>query len=132
MNREIKFRAWRPKSVFREWHFLSDKEWYTRAITEDGVVMEIGDMVLQDMSEGIELSQFTGLLDKNWKEIYEGDVVTIEWWRWNMRVTWLIDGSFHITHVKKDEFLLRVSFLKNGCKIIGNIYENPELLTPKN
>lgn len=81
------------------------------------------------------LMQFTGLLDRNGKEIYEGDIV--EWkylktWHKN-EVRWVGGGFVVTTSGFKDDLnepqdLLLVSIL--SCEIIGNIYENPELLNP--
>jgi hypothetical protein len=85
-----------------------------------------------------ELMQFTGLTDKNGKEIYEGDVVkvtdlnaeetkniVIEYKRGGYCIEW--DGRFYdssdvtlIAWAMEDEF---------EFEVIGNIYENPELLT---
>ena len=62
----------------------------------------------------IELLQFTGLLDKNGKEIYEGDIVRRED-SLNWIVKWEGQG-FEPIELEKWE-------------IIGNIHENPELLS---
>lgn len=81
------------------------------------------------------LMQFTGLLDRNGKEIYEGDIV--EWkylqtWHKN-EVRW-VGGEFVVTtsgfkdDLNEPQNLSLVSIL--NCEIIGNIYENPELLNP--
>jgi uncharacterized phage protein (TIGR01671 family) len=78
------------------------------------------------------IEQFTGLLDKNGKEIYEGDVLQVA-----------ANNCYEITFANKDEdqeiiaaFCLRKGEREFGIdtfsiregKIIGNIYENPELL----
>ena len=72
--------------------------------------------------------QFTGLKDKNGKEIYEGDIYSI--------IKYDIDDIGHkeIHTVKFDEILCRFNvnkFDSEAYEVIGNIYENPELLVEK-
>ncbi|AVK98866.1 hypothetical protein FCT18_14640 [Lysinibacillus sphaericus] len=76
--------------------------------------------------ENAELVQYTGLKGKNGKEIYEGDIV--KGWKdshWHdgkdrvlKEVEWIDEmGGFNIIQIEMRE-----------CEVIGNIYENPELL----
>ena len=69
MSREIKFRAWDDKRsfMFPVW----DVRW-----NEKGKLWKLNEG--EDFDETVGLMQFTGLLDKNGKEIYEGDILEIE------------------------------------------------------
>lgn len=80
--------------------------------------------------DNFELMQFTGLLDKNWKEIYEGDIVKFD----PLIKMGNCDGTFAV-EIKWNEFgwypwwgTIPQIQADHGCQIIGNIYENPELL----
>lgn len=79
------------------------------------------DKFASPISYKIESQQFTGLFDKNGKEIYEGDIVKSEG----------IDKTF----IENVPDILRLGhlvgehiFVPETMEIIGNIYENPELL----
>ncbi len=65
------------------------------------------------------LMQFTGLLDKNGKEIYEGDIVKFP--------------DNHNQEIKFDEMTTSFTYGQRwnvkAVEVIGNIYENPELLS---
>ena len=84
---------------------------------------------LQNGSGGEEydLMQFTGLIDKNGKEIYEGDIVVN-----GLSGTWIVQplegGSFGLLGVcekyKDSNFL--ISALNDHAEVIGNIYEKAE------
>ena len=73
-------------------------------------------------SDNPHLMQFTGLLDKKGVEFYEGDI--LNWIGLIFPIT--VDG-FHGYRFMFGEDQLTKAFAKEG-KIIGNIYENPDLL----
>lgn len=73
--------------------------------------------------------QFTGLLDKNGKEIYEGDIISCQRVGNSLRdkkVVFFTDGMF-TANESGDETKSSTPIIGIKCEIIGNIYENPEL-----
>lgn len=108
--REIKFRAWDKR----------ENRWWDRSaiyLTQlDGSLFWY-----DDKNEArVELSQFTGLRDKNGKEIYEGDIVFVPYERVfhkNKKVKWNEDGKWNL-------FGMDIKRLE----VVGNIYENADLL----
>jgi len=130
--REIKFRAWdsgnKKMVIVKDIVFL-----------EDGVLAGYKTIGGLDLTiNKPEIMQYTGLKDKNGKEIYEGDIVESG----NGRIWTVQFGEFFYTEPKQlvrgygfyiqpvEEELKREGngFLYKGVEIIGNIYENPELL----
>lgn len=105
--KNIKFRAWHNqiKEMFLDFPNMNVFFW----IEQDH----------QDM----EIMQFTGLCDKNGKEIYEGDILK-DYDNEQIAVVSFEDGSFIATY----ENISTTIFEWSGEEIIGNIYENPELL----
>jgi uncharacterized phage protein (TIGR01671 family) len=88
------------------------------------------------------LQQFTGLLDKNGKEIYEGDII-IFMGRWDKEgkvlepnylpyeVVWFMGGLRAIRDIGARSFFQHgenVGVGHTDSEILGNIFENPELL----
>jgi len=144
-GREIKFRAWLKKDGI-----LIDKSimvyqiercFHDAGTTLDGERCEVESYhgfseVLQGVDNGdIILMQYTGLKDKNGKEIYEGDILEFQGkdyegkWKikWNSKEVW-----FEILCIGNEERFSPGSDIWNHGKIIGNIYENPKLLEGKN
>ena len=66
------------------------------------------------------LGQFTGLHDKNGKEIYEGDIVTDGVGKYKIIYDLKLAG-YQPYCIFRDE-------PENYCEVIGNIYENPDLV----
>jgi len=75
-------------------------------------------------SEEYSYCLFTGLLDENGKEIYKGDIV--EFCNGISEVTIVNSGAYRVRSAQwgSDD----LSEICGICKIVGNIYENPELL----
>ena len=108
--REIKFRAFYNGKMYKveNWMFKVGMNW---VIVEDEKVEKIP-------AESI--MQYTNLKDKNDKEIYESDVVANQY-GYKFEIVFK-DGCWFAGDTE-------VGFMsKDKYKIIGNIYENPELL----
>jgi uncharacterized phage protein (TIGR01671 family) len=88
------------------------------AIDNNGVLYPVA----TEPETDIVIQQFTGLLDKNGKEIYEGD--------W---VTWNTTKYKHRVEMKEGCWKVGATILGRlkEVEVIGNIYENPSLLTPQ-
>lgn len=98
-------------------------------VEEEVFEVEIGNAIIM---------KSTGLVDKNCKEIFEGDVVQFEdcseasdFLYINTGIIEWCQGGFHVTN--RDSVLMED--LLDGdsldVTIIGNVYENPELLEDK-
>ena len=102
--REIKFRQWNPKRKSFQYGIGASKDCWTSP-----VYVNWGKHPL---------TQFTGLHDNNGKKIWEGDIL-------------LTPGKFKL-EVKIDNIghgdpkFFNIGF--DLCEVIGNIYENPELM----
>lgn len=74
----------------------------------------------------IELMQYTGLKDKNNKEIYEGDVIKYTTWFKGYESTYSI--NYNIVFYDNGHFSPLYNSDIIEIEVIGNIYENPEWL----
>ena len=125
--REIKFRAWikEKKAIFEV--ILID--YVTKKVTY--LLERVGHLlnVRNDKFNDVEFMQYTGLEDKNGKEIYEGDILFESFGERYYKVVFE-NGSFR-AEFKGDfeeySFDL-IDVVAQGCEVLGNIYENPELL----
>jgi hypothetical protein len=117
--REIKFRAW--DKINNKWHVWHHFEHTVDDINPRHI------MVMGNKDTDLVYQQFTGLKDKNGKdEIYEGDIVND-----------VIDGLTYTSEVKWSEsnsgfwvggYFPLTKRCADNLEVIGNIYENPELL----
>lgn len=117
LKREIKFRAWIHDENNVIDGYMDDHVF----IWNDDEIWIDGDVV--DIDGCIEVMQYSGLKDKNCEEIYEGDIVTCRHFIENGVIEYLY-SSFYV----KYELGWMILSTAKDIEIIGNIYENPELL----
>ena len=122
-KREIKFRIWDKEN----------KKMFYKGVSPDRIYMGLDGKLYnglngQDFSDNFILMQYTGLKDKNGKEVYEGDIVRIKSCgdEYIDVVRFYIDGDC--------QSCFRTGMLgwhRDEIEVIGNIFENSELLTAK-
>ena len=123
--REIKFRA--KDLLTGEWHYSRDnwlEQLFSPKLYDCTGEYPGSDKPSIDPST---VGQFTGMVDKNGREIYEGDVVAT-----------VVNGCRYVQEVVWSDITNGFSFRSHGCgpifhkssymEIIGNIHDNPELL----
>ena len=126
MNREIKFRAWDNENKYmvtsKQGVFTALRNSMNIVRQDDGYYND-GDL-LKPNKEKYTLMQFTGMFDKNGKEIYEGDIVKYE----NMTgKIMFLNGSFIMSNFEETEEW-ELGVINAEIEVIGNEYDNPELL----
>lgn len=73
------------------------------------------------------INQWTGLLDKNGKEIYEYDIVHSPKMDYNMICKWDVRGCW-VFRLHDDDKSFHLYSNEDTFEIVGNLYENPELI----
>ena len=138
MSREILFKAKR-----KNWRELSQEEWWGEGnfITDEkddqkayiGYLFGVVDGVVEDFDiveiNPETLCQYTGLTDKNGKRIWENDIVEHEISSVLGAVEWYAED--YVGWWVNDEYLGKQQFtdeMWDECVVIGNIFDNPELL----
>lgn len=150
-QRPIKFRAWMTKEKFMaECHTIAcENGTHTLYVPKQGLAARLfkGKQYFEAGAGEVELMQFTGLHDKNGKPIFEGDILKykpynnlghnpkfvigyVKWgetgdsdgWSHGKHYEWVIDED-SLADIADSDYPDEAS-----CKIIGNVYENPEFI----
>lgn len=135
--RDIKFRAWDKKTKkmrtvesigFGELSYYNEGYPVVNMIGRDCINDK--DIIIHRDSYQYELMQYTGLKDRNGKEIYEGDILL-----YNNYIKTVIsykNGAFVRSYENSNIYILYDSFITDGrlddYEVIGNIYEDKHLL----
>jgi uncharacterized phage protein (TIGR01671 family) len=139
MNRRLKFRIWSKKDT----NFLHNIEESHDLLHSDGEWYFLGG---NKLDENYAIQQWTGLYDKNKKPIYEGDIVNVQrsFTRPYVKdgkmdyktidgglevgqvIWWMIKAAFLIAYKGYDD--MEDFPYCYSCEVIGNIFENSELL----
>lgn len=129
--REIKFRAWDGENK-KMCHkvCVGYAGWHGEYWDDVTIVAAFNDENHKDNA----LMQFTGLKDKNGKEIWEGDILSIDGGGdiERLKVLWSDkDAAWFVEWPDGKAYELRAYVGMTFCEVevLGNIYENPELLT---
>jgi uncharacterized phage protein (TIGR01671 family) len=122
MIKKNKFAFWHKKR--KEMWSVESINWQTKEVSNGGDVASLDDG---------DLLQFTSLLDKNGKEIFEGDIVNAQY---NISsffkkvCVYFENGCFYVDDKNPKQNLSIGYFFreKKEIEVIGNLYQNPELL----
>nr|DAI15901.1 MAG TPA: YopX protein [Caudoviricetes sp.]DAN43229.1 MAG TPA: YopX protein [Caudoviricetes sp.] len=139
--REIKFRVYLDKMYYQDEYVEYDtnligidflNKTVTFAAYTDGE--EVDNLEKYSFDENdflykkdLKIMQYTGLKDEYGDEIYEGDIVTLH----NSRYKVIFNMEQARFVLRDDKFEMEIPFTNNNnerMEIIGNIYENPELM----
>jgi uncharacterized phage protein (TIGR01671 family) len=137
-TRQIKFRAWdKTYSLMNYKVQVGNTDHADPNDTCNSIWVDSGDFKtigwMNADENCIDLMQFTGLKDKNGKEIYEGDIIQ-----------WTSSNVFSLGEIRKVQInYVQAQYWGQGrnlgvylaellanekCEVIGNVFENPELL----
>lgn len=125
MNRIIKFRGLAVSSGEMVYGCLIKKRYNALA---DWMIEDENGLGSDVVTESI--GQFTGLFDKNGKEIYDGDIIDFAY---NNFVIEFADARFKSLLIgRTDDTQILGSKIWIGSEVIGNIHQNKELLNAPN
>ena len=133
MNTEVK----RMRPEFRAWTEEGEAMYYgVYPFRDDALLLSYDEIAFDEVpASDFILMQSTGLKDKNGKEIYEGDIVKYEAGCNTVTEEVAYDKNFAGFGVRDADIDIIFTFLQLAdvvdlisLEVVGNIYQNPELL----
>lgn len=135
MNREFKFRVWHnplQRMFYSDSH--EDAEFWGAKLGDSVLVTFVYTFMNLFVDKSGQLMQYTGLKDKNGKEIYEGDIILYPWAGGTFskgiieyQIPECSSPRFIAKTIGNDENGDEINFDRR-CEVIGNIYDNPKLM----
>ena len=152
MQRTIKFRAWDKEYEKMTYFDEEDYEYkpplvfrLDQVFKKDDNYDDYEDFEYNDITDKVEIMQYTGLHDENGKEIYEGDIIEFSYDMFVGNFDTFVakgkvvfeEGAFYVEafgneRTTEGEAYLLYSINLDTIEVIGNIYENKELLNETN
>ena len=135
--RELKFRCWKMRNGKLQRYVCTPFGLFDYAHNHpDAPVMNYQNVndIRDFMPDADVIDQYTGIKDKNGKEIYDGDIIHEKWYDSDVhrgrdrigKIEYFCDGF--VCWFKREGFVGLGMFPTKNIEIIGNIHENPELL----
>ena len=150
--REYKFRAWDKE--YEKMTYFDDEDYDYRpplvfrldqVFKKDSNYDDYEDFEYNDITDSVEIMQYTGLRDENGKGIYEGDIIEFSYDMFVGNFDTFVakgkvvfeEGAFYVEvfeneRTTDDEAYLLYSVNLDTIEVIGNIYKNKELLNETN
>lgn len=110
---------------FRAWDKLKNQMTVDLLISFDGEVLDTRTIPFSIVNEEVIIMQYTGLKDKNGKEIYENDIIETKGY---VTVVRYEAPKFCCRYDKGNAEMMDFDPFEE-CEVIGNVYQNSELLT---
>ena len=139
--RKIKFRIWDQEN--KKFLDYDDEVEYSFGIIFDDISVFEHDLINDDENEmdNVVIQQFTGLKDKNGKEIYEGDFVGLKFVKQKQEDVGIYQviycdkaAAFRLKTIRKnhlaknDKDCFNIGKYDKICVVVGNMFENEDLL----
>lgn len=140
MQRTIKFRARDTKN--KVFFYLTDSDIvignagrYTNGKYMAELKLRFFNQWLTEIKEHVSgkdviIMEYTGLTDSSGKEIYEDDIIHIGGWRYPRQIVKFRDGGYKgVNKYVGEGFFISELLKTNVVTVIGNIHDNPELIS---